>query len=190
MCIRDRIENVKDFTELGPAAFRKVGVGGPQHTITFFAPSMMEDCCEQEKMREPQGRTDFSEDDKEEEEDLEMKMDSREIEKMVELDETTYTNKMSVKELQVACKERQLPYSGSKRRLLDRFIAFKINLENSMKLDIASELYQKQPRKPLALGQPKLPSLKEQERHFAMLLVLLRRQRRISMRRSQIWERM
>ena len=128
----------------------------------------------EEKRREPQARTDWSEDDREEEEDMEAKMEFHDIEKMVvtqrpnevELDETIYTEKMSVKDLQIACKERQLPYSGSKRRLLDRLVAFKVNLENNMKLEVASKLYKEQERKPLALGQPRLPSLKEQETHF------------------------
>ena len=154
-----QVENVDDFTNLGETAFRKIGAGGPQRTITFFAPSTMEDYWEhesevpvrpfaEEKRREPQGRTDWSEDDKEDEEQMELQMESHDIEKMVvaqrpnevELDETIYTEKMSVKDLQIACKERQLPYSGSKRR--------------------------QQERKPLALGQPRLSSLKEQETHF------------------------
>ena len=73
-------------------------------------------------MRESQGRTDWSEDDYENEDELELRMGAQDIEKMVvaekrdevELDETLYTEKMTVKELQLACKERQLPYSGSK----------------------------------------------------------------------------
>ena len=88
----------------------------------------------------------------------------------VELDETLYTEKMTVKELHLACKERQLPYSGSKRRMLDRLIAFKVNLENQMKLSIASKLFDKRERKPTALGQPRLPSLKEQEAYFVIHL--------------------
>ena len=180
-----QLENVEDYVELGAQAYRKIGMGGPQRTITFFAASKMEDYWEQdsevpvrplpeEKVREAQGRTDWSEDDYENEEDLELRLDAQEIEKMVvaekrdevELDETLYTEKMTVKELQLACKERQLPYSGSKRRLLDRLIAFKVNLENQMKLSIASKLYEEQERRPTALGQPRLPSLKEQETHF------------------------
>ena len=73
-----QLENVDDFTNLGETAFRKIGAGGPQRTITFSAPSIMEDHWEQEsevpvrpfpeeKRREPQGRTDWSEDDKEDE---------------------------------------------------------------------------------------------------------------------------
>ena len=101
----------------------------------------------EEKMREAQGRTDWSEDEYENEDELEMQMDAKDIEKMVvaerkdevELDETLYAEKMTVKELQLARKERQLPYSGSKRRPLDRLIAFKVNLESQMKLSIASK---------------------------------------------------
>ncbi|CAK9062748.1 unnamed protein product, partial [Durusdinium trenchii] len=66
-----------------------------------------------EKMRESQGRTDWSEDDYENEDELELRMGAQDIEKMVvaekrdevELDETLYTEKMTVKELQLACKE-------------------------------------------------------------------------------------
>ena len=65
-------------------------------------------------MRESQGRTDGSEDDYENEDKLELRMDAQDIEKMVvaekrdevELDETLYTEKMTVKELQLACKKR------------------------------------------------------------------------------------
>ena len=103
-----------------------------------------------------------------------MQLEAQEIEKMVvadrpdeiELDEVTYTEKMSVKEPQMACKEHGLPYTGSKRRLLDKLLAFKINIENKLKLSIANKLFQEQQRKPMTLGQPKLPSLKDQEAHF------------------------
>ena len=180
-----QIENVPDFMELRPKAFRKIGTGGPQRTLTFFAASMMEDYWEmesevpinpfpEEKNRAPQGRLDWSEDDREEEEDLETKIDAQDIEKMVvadrpnevEMDEVIYTDKMPVKELQLACKEGGLPYSGSKRRLLDRLMAFRINIENKMKLSVAKRLFKEQERKPMTLGQPRLPSLKEQEIHF------------------------
>ena len=180
-----QLENVADYTELGEKAFRGIGMSGPQRTLTFLAASAMEDYWEidsevpvnpfpEEKNRAPQGRLDWSEDDREEEEDLEMKMDARDIEKMVvadrpnevELDEVIYTDKMPVKELQVACKERGLPYSGSKKRLLDRLMAFRINIENKMKLNIANKMFREQERKPTTIGQPRLPSLKEQEIHF------------------------
>ena len=77
-----QVEIIENYFELGEAAFRKIGMEGPQRTITFFAPSVMEDYWEhnsevplrpfpEEKRREPQGRTDWSEDDREEEEDME-----------------------------------------------------------------------------------------------------------------------
>ena len=180
-----QIGSAPDFMDLGSKAFRRIGTGGPQRTLTFFAASMTEDYWEmesevpvnpfpEEKTRAPQGRMDWSEDDREEEEDLETKIDAQDIEKLVvadrpnevELDEVIYTDKMPVKELQLACKARGLPYSGSKRRLLDRLMAFRINIENKMKLNIANKLFREQERKPVTLGQPRLPSLKEQEIHF------------------------
>ena len=80
-----QLENVDDY--------RKIGLGGPQRTMTFFAASKMEDYWEQdsevpvrplpeEKMREAQGRTDWSEDDYENEDELEMQMDAKDVEKM------------------------------------------------------------------------------------------------------------
>ena len=58
-----QVENVEDYAGLGSQAYRKIGMGGPQRTITFFATSKMEDYWEQglevlvgplleEKMRE------------------------------------------------------------------------------------------------------------------------------------------
>ena len=58
-----RLANVEDYAGLGSQAYRKIGMGGPQRTITFFATSKMEDYWEQglevlvgplleEKMRE------------------------------------------------------------------------------------------------------------------------------------------
>ena len=180
-----QVENIGNYMELGPTAFRKLGTGGPLRTLSFFAPSEMEDYWEmnsevpirpypEERRREPQGRLDWSEDERDGEEELEMQLEAQDIEKMVvadmpdeiELDEVTYTEKMSVKELQMACKERELPHTGSKRRLLDKLFAFKINIENKLKLSIANKLFQEQQRKPMTLGQPKLPSLKDQEAHF------------------------
>ena len=81
----------------------------------------------------------------------------------VELDEVTFSEKMSVKELQMACKERQLAHTGSKKKLLERLVTFKVNLENQMHLAVANKLYNEQRRRPVTLGQPKLPSLAEQE---------------------------
>ena len=82
----------------------------------------MEDCSDpdsevsarplpEEKTREPQGRADWPEDDEEEEEQLEIQVDVvvAQRPKEVGLDETIYADKMSVKELQLACRERQLP---------------------------------------------------------------------------------
>ena len=116
---------------------------------------------------------DWSEDEGEEIEDLEAQEMFHDVEKMVvaerpqevELDEVTFSDKMTVKELQVACKERQLAYSGSKKKLLERLVAFKVNIENQMHLAVASKLYNEQRRRPITLGQPKLPSLAEQELH-------------------------
>ena len=176
-----QVENIGNYVELGPTAFRRLGTGGPLRTLSFFAPSEMEMNSEapirpypEERRREPRGRLDWSEDEREGEEELEMQLEAQDIEKMVvadrpdeiELDEVMYTEKMSAKELQMACKERELPYTGSKRRLLDRLLAFKINIENKLKLSIANKLFQEQQRKPMTLGQPKLPSLKDQEAHF------------------------
>ena len=45
-------------------------------------------------------------------------------------------------------------------------MAFRINLENQMKLGIANKLFEEQYRRPKMLGQPKLPSRKDQEAHF------------------------
>ena len=61
-----QVENTGNYMDLGPTAFRKLGTGGPLRTLSFFAPSEMEDYWElnsevpirpypEEKMREPQG---------------------------------------------------------------------------------------------------------------------------------------
>ena len=115
----------------------------------------------------------WSEDEREDIEELEAKEMFHDVEKMVvaerqsevELDEAPYSEKMTVKELQLACKERQLPTSGSKKKLLERLVAFKVNLENHMHMAVAHKLYNEQRRRPVTLGQPKLPSLAEQELH-------------------------
>ena len=89
-----QLENEEDFMSLGDGAFRKIGLGGPVRTISFFAPSKMEDYWEpesevpkkpflEEKAREPEGRLDWSEADREEDEELEMQIDAKDIEKMV-----------------------------------------------------------------------------------------------------------
>ena len=41
-----QLENVEDYAGLGSQAYRKIGMGGPQRTITFFAASKMEDYWE------------------------------------------------------------------------------------------------------------------------------------------------
>ena len=56
--------------------------------------------------------------------------------------------------------------AGSKKRILARLIAFKIGLESKLQLSIANKLFNKNQKRPMTLGQPKLPSLKEQELHF------------------------
>ena len=71
-----------------------------------------------------------------------------------------------MKELQLACKERGLPYAGSKKRLLTRLIAFKVDIEHKLQMSIANKLIKEQQRTHLTLGQPKLPSLPEQELDF------------------------
>ena len=84
----------------------------------------------------------------------------------VELDEVIFNEKNTVKELQLACRERGLAYTGSEKRLLSRLIAFKVDIENKFQMSIANKLFKEQQRTPLTLGQPKLPSLAEQELHF------------------------
>ena len=89
-----QVENEEDYMSLGEAAFRRIRLGGPVRAISFFAPSMMEDYWEpdsevpkkpfpEERTREAEGRLDWSEDDREEDEELEMQMDAKDIEKMV-----------------------------------------------------------------------------------------------------------
>ena len=176
-----QLENEEDISQLGNKAFRKIGLTNePQRTLSFFSIAKFKDCWEHGSevpiAPYPQteaafGYVDWSEDEREDIEDLEAKEMFHDVEKMVvaerqsevELDETTYSEKMTVKELQLACKERQLPTSGSKKKLLERLVAFKVNLENHMHLAVANKLYNEQRRRPVTLGQPKLPSLAEQE---------------------------
>ena len=126
---------------------------------------------------EPEGeikRHEWSEEEQEDIEELEEQWEARDIEKMVvaerkgevELDEVTYDENAKVKDLQLACKERNLPYTGSKKRLLARLVAFKVDLENKLQLSIANKLFNESQRRPMTLGQPRLTSLKEQELHF------------------------
>ena len=106
----------------------------------------------------------WSEEEGEELEELEAQEMQHDIEKAVaaerqhevELDEVTFSERMTVKELQMACKEK---------KLLERLVAFKVNLETQMHLAVAHKLYNEQSRRPVTLGQPKLPSLAEQELH-------------------------
>ena len=99
----------------------------------------------------------WSEDDAEEMEELEYKEMYHDVEKMVvadrpnevELDQVLFSEKMKVKELQVACRERQLPWTGSKKKLLDRLLKFKVHLETQMHLAAAGKLYEEQQRRPV-----------------------------------------
>ena len=96
-----QVENEEDYMSLGEAAFRKIGLGGPVRTISFFAPSKMEDYWEpdsevpkpfpEERTKEKEGRLDWSEDDREEEEELEMQIDAKDIEKMVHQDQMRWS---------------------------------------------------------------------------------------------------
>ena len=117
-------------------------------------------------------QTEWSEDEREELEDEEKEM-FHDVEKMVvaekkdevELDEVTYSEKMTVKELQMARKERQLAHTGSKKKLLERLVGYKVYMETKMHVAVANKLYEEKRRRPVTLGQPKLPSLEEQEVH-------------------------
>lgn len=91
----------------------------------------------------------------------------------IELDEVIYAD--------IRCRSRictwrtksKIFHTGSKSRLLDRLLAFKVNIENKLKLSIANKLFKactefkEQQRKPMTLGQPKLPPMKDQEVRFA-----------------------
>ena len=177
----EQLEKTEDYSTLGPRAFRRISLTTePQRTLSFFSPEHFKDYWEpgSEVPLAPYPLTDgafghleWSEDEGEELEELQAQEMYHDVEKMVvaerphevELDEVTFSEKMSVKELQMACKERQLAHTGSKKKLLERLVAFKVNLENQMHLAVASKLYNEQRRRPVTLGQPKLPSLAEQE---------------------------
>ena len=179
----EQLEKTGDINQLGPKAFRKISLATePQRTLSFFAPEQFKDYWEagSEVPVAPYpltdgsfGHVEWSEDEGEELEELEAEEMHHDIEKTVvaekqhevEMDEVVYSEKMTVKELQMACKERQLAYTGSKKKLLERLVAFKVNLENQMHLAVASKLYNERRRRPVTLGQPKLPSLAEQELH-------------------------
>ena len=179
----EQLEKTDDFNQLGPSAFRRISCSTePQRTLSFFAPEHFKDYWEVDSevpvapyplTEGAFGHLEWSEEEGEELEELEAQEMHHDIEKMVvaerqhevELDEVTFSEKMTVKELQLACKERQLAYTGSKKKLLERLVAFKVNLENQMHLAVAHKLYNEQRRRPVTLGQPKLPSLAEQELH-------------------------
>ena len=117
----------------------------------------------------------WSEDDQEGEAELEealkdseerrLKAEEKDLEE-IEIDNRIFNTSNSMKELQEACKSRGLPISGSKRKLLQKLAVFKRELEDRVRMDIANKLFQERERKPLTLGQPRLPSVKEQELHF------------------------
>lgn len=131
-------------------------------TLSFFAPSGMENYWELD--------SEVPINPYPEAQDVEKMMAAKKPDE-IELGEVIYTDKMSVKDLQLACKERDLPYTGSKRRLLDRLLAFKVNIENKLKLSIANKRFKERQRTPMTLGQPKLPPMKEQEAHFVTHVV-------------------
>ena len=156
----------------------------PQRTIAFFTTGCFRDYWEQnsEVPRFPYPETetverevDWSEDEDEKEEELEERLRTMEEDRMklkeigeeqVEFADVTYNYDNSVKELKDACKERSLATSGSKKKLLERLSLYKRQQEDRMQVEIADKLHKEKERKPMALGQPKLPSLKDQELHF------------------------
>ena len=180
-----QLENAFDYKELGTSAFRKlVPTDEPQRTISFFTTGCFQNYWEQgsEVPRFPYPETknverevEWSEDEDEKEEELEERwkrieedrMKLRELgEGQVEFAEVTYSQENSVKELKDACRERSLATSGSKKKLLERLALYKRQQEDRMQVEIADKLHREKERKPLALGQPRLPSVKEQELHF------------------------
>ena len=179
-----QLENVEDFNSLGSMAFRRVSMDNePMRMLRFFSPTRFKDFRESGSevpippypcTEESFGHVERSEDDAEELDELERKEMYHDVEKMVvaekahevELGQVLFSEKMTVKELQIACKERQLPWTGSKKKLLERLMNFKVHLETQMHLAAASKLFEEQQRRPVTLGQPKLPSLAEQELHF------------------------
>lgn len=178
-----QIENVDNNLDPGSGASMCLGTGRAFRTLSFFAPLQMENYWElkpavpsrpypEKKTQAP--RVEWSGQRTRMRVNWKRNAGAQGIEKMmvanrpdeIELDEVAYTDKMSLKDFQLACKERNLRYSWSKGRLLDGLLAFKINIGNKLKLSIANKLFQEQRRKPITLGQPKLPSMKEQEAHF------------------------
>lgn len=175
-----QLQNVEDYIKLGENAFGRITTDqNPQRTWNFFATSRLKDYWEQDAevpvfpYPEPEGEIkhhEWSEEEQEDVEELEEQWEAQDIEQMVvaekkdevEVDEVIYDENTTVKDLQLACKERNLPYTGSKRRL----VAFKVDLVNKLQLSIANKFLNESRRRPMTLGQPKLPSLKEQEWHF------------------------
>ena len=115
----------------------------------------------------------WSEDDQEGEAELEealkdseerrLKAEEKDLEE-IEIDHRIFNTSNSVKELQEACQSRGLPISGSKKKLLQKLAVFKRELEDRVRMDIANKLFQERERKPLTLGQPRLPSVKDRSK--------------------------
>ena len=117
----EQLEKTKDYNQLGSKAFRKINLAlEPQRTLSFFSPEHVdywEPGSEVPVAPYPLtdgifGHMEWSEDEGEELEELEAQEMFHDVEKMVvaerphevELDEITFSEKMSVKELQMACK--------------------------------------------------------------------------------------
>ena len=124
------MENVEDYNNMGPNAFRRISPSAnPLRTLSFFAPTKIKDYWEQGSeapiMSYPEieassmQRTAWSEDEGEEPEVLEGQEMMHDAEKDVivnkpneiELDEVIYSDKTTVKDLQLACKERGLAHT-------------------------------------------------------------------------------
>ena len=180
-----QIENADNYLALGSLAFRKLTLDDePQRTLTFFSPGRIKDYWEVNsevpvspypEAEELVKAMDWSEDEAEGEEALEERLREGEEQRLrfeerdeaeVELDNVTFNKEMPAKELQDACKLRGLPSGGSKKKLLQRLGGFKRELEEKIQTDVANRLFRERERKPIAIGQPKLPSLEEQELHF------------------------
>ena len=182
-----QLENVEDYSILGDNAFRKISIDRePQRTLTFLAPGPLCDYWEIDSevpvSPYPEAQNmprvvDWSEDGDEKEEELQRQLEEGEERRTrleaeaedpeeVELDEVLYNSNSTVKDLRDACKQRSLAFSGSKKKMLQRLQGFKRELEGRLQLEVASKLFRERERKPVALGQPKLPSLRDQELHF------------------------
>ena len=165
------MENTENYKEQGEKAFRKVSTDrNPERMLTFFSPYKLQDYWAPNSevpvhpYPEPTGEIRHiewsDEEEQEREEELEEQVEAQDIEKRyvlergdeVELDEVLYNEKSTVKELQLACRERGLPCTGSKKRLLSRLIGFKVDIEDKFQLNIASKLFREQQRTPMTLG--------------------------------------